>query len=81
MQLFAELRQFAMQAKKPKATSRYIGVTGYSRRWRARIGTFYVGTFRTEKEAAEARDEEAIRQKGKCVQLCINMLWQKPHYN
>ena len=57
-----------MQAKKPNATSRHLGVTRRSSsQWQARLGKAHLGTFRSEREAAEARDEAATRLLGKYV--------------
>ena len=62
LQISSELRRVALQVKKPSATSRYLGVTGHSpSQWKARVGKVNIGTFRTERKAAEARDEAASR--------------------
>ena len=72
MQSFSELRRLALQAKKANATSRYIGITGISpSHWLARVGRVHVGTFRTEREAAEARDEAATRLLGRYLASAI----------
>ena len=61
--------------RKPKSnTSGYIGVSYREdmKRWIARIGDIYLGTFTTAEEAARARDEAAKKIHGEFAVLNFN---------
>jgi hypothetical protein len=50
----------ARKKTKKHCTSQYIGVSLYSGKWIAKLGRIYIGSFKTELEAAMARDRRAL---------------------